>query len=84
MIQNLSYTYNAVGNVTGVTDNADSTRTQTFTYDDLQRLLTAAGAYGTTSYAYDAVGNRTQKISDAGGRHGDDRDLTPTPPPATG
>ena len=39
------------------------TRTQTFTYDDLQRLLTAAGVYGSTSYAYDAVGNRTQKIS---------------------
>jgi RHS repeat-associated protein len=31
---------------------------QSFTYDDLNRLTTAEGRYGSISYAYDDVGNR--------------------------
>ena len=35
---------------------------QTFTYDDLNRLLTATGsAYGSQTFVYDAIGNMTSK-----------------------
>jgi RHS repeat-associated protein len=63
------------GNVYGITNNRDSSRSQTFTYDPLNRLLSAqnAGAdcnaklpdghteYWGNSYVYDAWGNLNQK-----------------------
>src|SRR5205814_1414781 len=39
-VQDLSYTYDNVGNVASTTDNLQ-TKTQSFTYDSLDRLLTA-------------------------------------------
>jgi len=63
--QNISYTYDAVGNITQISDASVSgaAKTVTYTYDDLSRLLTAttSNVSTTPSYAqtftYDALGN---------------------------
>ena len=49
---------NLVGNITTITNFLDATRTQSFGYDDLYRLTSAAGVYGTLDYTYDNVDNR--------------------------
>ena len=50
-LQNLAYTYDANGNVLTIKDYLDKTgnnpQTQTFTYDDLDRLASAKAEYGT-------------------------------------
>ncbi|MEW5745519.1 MAG: RHS repeat-associated core domain-containing protein [Nitrospirota bacterium] len=57
-LQNISYTYDNVGNITKVTDYLDSNRTQTFAYDYLNRLTQAQSAsYGTLTYQYNEIGN---------------------------
>ncbi len=71
-VQDLTYTYDSVGNITGIVDSSitPTNKTLTYTYDDLNRLLTAAssglsaGDYS-ESYTYDEVGNMTYK-SDVG------------------
>ena len=64
----VSYTYalDALGNITGITDNGNVSYNRTFAYDDLNRLTTATTPtsgtpplWGTGTYAYDALGNRT-------------------------
>lgn len=62
VIQNLVYSDDPDGNVGQITDNltGESARTQTFGYDDLDRLASASsGVYGSQSYQYDGVGNRS-------------------------
>ena len=61
-LQDLNYAFDAVGDVLTLTDNR-RTQTQTFTYDDLHRLTSAAspGTYGTRTYGYDSIGNLTLK-----------------------
>ena len=56
------YTYDALNNLTSITDALDNERN--FTYDGLSRLLTsqdlhapADGSYGTRSFEYDLAGN---------------------------
>ena len=44
-----------------LTDNLAAGRSQAFLYDDLHRLTQGIGAYGQIDYAYDAVGNRTDR-----------------------
>lgn len=63
----LSFTRNANGQLTGVTDNASTGRGSTFTYTDAGRLATADGAWGDDDYTYDAAGNRTGRARDVGG-----------------
>jgi len=63
-VYNRSYTYDSAGNVTGIHDSIDPSRTQFFAYDSLYRLMTASGIYGTISYTYDHVGNRLTKTSE--------------------
>ncbi len=59
------YTYDKVGNILSITDNL-LTKTQSFGYDDLDRLTTAqeTGGYN-HAYEYNAIGNLT-KLTDAG------------------
>ncbi|MFZ1984808.1 MAG: hypothetical protein WAU91_10375, partial [Desulfatitalea sp.] len=57
-VMNRTYTPDNVGNIEAITDNLDTTRSQSFGYDDLYRLTSATGVYGTIGYAYDRVGNR--------------------------
>jgi RHS repeat-associated protein len=57
-----TYTYNALANLTGVTQNGS--RSRTFTYDSLSHLLSAQNPEsGTISYGYDADGNVITKTS---------------------
>ncbi|HEV7671108.1 MAG TPA: FG-GAP-like repeat-containing protein [Thermoanaerobaculia bacterium] len=64
-IQDLNYTYDAVGNITQIVDasSTSAAKAVTYGYDDLHRLTsavainTANGANYTQTYAYDALGN---------------------------
>ncbi|MBA3676737.1 MAG: EndoU domain-containing protein [Sphingosinicella sp.] len=55
------------GNVTGVTDNAATSRAASFTYAANDRLQTAVGAWGADAYTWDASGNRTRVDRTVGG-----------------
>ncbi len=61
------YTQNAVNNITAISDSVDSARSQDFTYDQLNRLISADGAYGLENYTYDPVGNRLSLTVTKGG-----------------
>lgn len=70
-IQSLTYTFDAGGNVKGVTDGVYSgTASATFgniQYDDLNRLTSLTNASGTFAYAFDSIGNvLTNKESGSG------------------
>ncbi len=60
VLQDLNYTYDALGQIKTITDTVNSA-TQTFRYDALNRLIWAQGSYGTKTYAYDEIGNITLK-----------------------
>ena len=72
-LQDLTYTYDAVGNITQIVDAAETATAKTtdYTYDDLYRLTstTVSGAADSNNeaitYAYDAIGNITSR-SDVG------------------
>jgi RHS repeat-associated protein len=55
--QDLAYTYDNVGNVATMTNDGVQT---TFTYDWLDRLVGASGAFSAL-YTYDEIGNMTRK-----------------------
>ena len=61
-IQHLAYQFDAQGNLRERVDRNLSNLTETFGYDDLNRL-TSAGiiGIGEKTYAYDALGNMTTK-----------------------
>lgn len=60
-IASWSYTQNPDGDITSIADGLISANSQTFGYDNLNRLTSAQGAYGAQSYVYDSDGNRTQE-----------------------
>ncbi len=71
-IQNLTYTYDSVGNITELVDASVtlSAVSTAYTYDDLNRLTTASTTVASSSpysrtFSYDAIGNLTNK-SDQG------------------
>src|SRR3989339_109479 len=57
-IQNFTYAYDNIGNITSITDSAGS-MSQSFIYDELSRLKLAVSAatYGSKYYEYDRTGN---------------------------
>lgn len=55
---NRTYGYDPVNNITSIVNTLSNTNSQSFSYDALNRLITANGGYGNLSYGYDAVGNR--------------------------
>ncbi len=61
-IQNLTNGFDPSGNITSITDHLASSRTQTLGYDNLNRLNSASGLYGSQSYTYDGVGNRLTRV----------------------
>ncbi|NWF65696.1 MAG: RHS repeat protein, partial [Chloroflexi bacterium] len=66
-LQNLTYTYDPVGNVLTITDSIAGPQTQTFAYDALDRLTSASASGGTSglyseTYTYNAAtGNLASK-----------------------
>ncbi|MGD0336366.1 MAG: RHS repeat-associated core domain-containing protein [Candidatus Omnitrophota bacterium] len=59
-IQDLTYQFDNAGNIMQLTDGVN-TATQSFQYDDLNRLIQAAGSYGSFGYSYDSIGNMINK-----------------------
>jgi YD repeat-containing protein len=53
----LNYAYDPDGNPTSVNSGQE-----TYTYDDINRLTSATGPFGTLSYSYDHVGNRLSAL----------------------
>lgn len=74
-IQDLTYTYDQVGNITEIVDDSETAtaKTTNYTYDDLHRLLSAtitnaaedSPGNSVQTFTYDAIGNITYK-SDVG------------------
>ncbi len=60
-VMGLTYTPDAVGNISTIINNLDPSRSQSFGYDDLYRLASAQGVYGSIIFTYDNVGNRLTK-----------------------
>ncbi|MEM0953973.1 MAG: calcium-binding protein [Pseudomonadota bacterium] len=63
----LDYGYDNNSNITVIDNLSDASRNQDFQYDDVNRLTQAIGVYGQVDYAYDDVGNRTQRTIALGG-----------------
>jgi RHS repeat-associated protein len=57
-VQNLTNGYDPSGNITSISDAVSSARSQRVGYDNLNRVATANGQYGSKRYSYDGVGNR--------------------------
>jgi RHS repeat-associated protein len=63
-IADYTYSEDPAGNITSIHDATDATYNRDFTYDDLNRLVTAnsgTSLWGAGSYAYDAMGNLTSR-----------------------
>lgn len=64
IVQDLTYTTDFIGNIVEITDNYDMTRSKSFDYDEMSRLVAASGPYGPSgaqadlAWTYDDVGNR--------------------------
>ncbi len=64
-LQNMTYTYDKVGNVLSIVDAKAGPQTQRFGYDPLNRLITATvtggtdGIYSPKTFSYNAIGNLT-------------------------
>ncbi len=52
-----TFDFNYLKHITAISDVADSDFSQQFSYDDVGRLTTASGVYGTKEYSYDDSGN---------------------------
>ncbi|MCL7487162.1 MAG: FG-GAP-like repeat-containing protein [Desulfobulbaceae bacterium] len=70
LLQDFSYSFDGVGNITEIADNralpagSPKNGSQTFVFDDLYRLTSAEGmGYGVINYQYDRIGNMISKAS---------------------
>ena len=61
-----TYSYDDVNNIKNIVDNITAGKSQSFNYDDLDRLDDATGNYGNLDYGYDDVGNRINLAVDSG------------------
>ena len=57
-VMNLTYTNDANGNITSITNVLDTTKSKSFAYDAIDRLVSANGVWGSLGWSYDGVGNR--------------------------
>lgn len=55
----LDYTYDLTGSVTQIYDGVN---TETYEYDELDRLIYSSGPWTSMNFTYDAVGNRLKKV----------------------
>ena len=56
-----TYGYDIEAKITSISDGAGTGDHRTYTYDGLDRLVSATGPWGTGSFTYDALGNLLQK-----------------------
>jgi RHS repeat-associated protein len=61
VIRDLTYQYDAMGNMAQIIDNLDQNYSQTFAYDGLKRMTAATGAYGSFNYVFSKGGKLLQK-----------------------
>ena len=61
LVLDLTYGYDASGNLKKIEDDLDPARDQAFTYDKLNRLKTYRGSWGEGAFGYTATGNRKSK-----------------------
>ncbi len=61
ILQNLTYTYEFAGNISRIDDAVNSVHSQTFAYDEINRLTSAIGVYGNKDYQYSQIGNIISK-----------------------
>ncbi len=57
-VSGLAYAYGDGINLTGVTDQVTAANTISLAYTAANRLSTASGNWGSSTYSYDGVGNR--------------------------
>jgi len=62
---NWAFGHDPEGNILAIDDQPGTQYDQVFSYDDLYRLKTAQGSYGSETLSYDANGNRTNYLSGA-------------------
>jgi YD repeat-containing protein len=62
-LQDFTYTYDKVGNITQI-QNPSAGAPELFSYDDLYRLINAQGPYGKITYNYNAVGDIQSTIDE--------------------
>ncbi len=62
-IQDFEYSYDDVGNILSIKDKTAGL-TETFTYDDLDRLATAGDSEYSAGYEYNAIGNLEKETKD--------------------
>ena len=60
-VANMAYTYDGIGNVTGIQDTVDPTNNRAMQYDGIDRLVTANGSWGNGAFTYDGRGNITKR-----------------------
>lgn len=60
-LYDVSYAYDAVSNITGISNRIAPEASQSFGYDNSHRLIEAKGHFGQVSYQYDGVGNRLSR-----------------------
>jgi RHS repeat-associated protein len=65
-LQNLTYAYDANDNVLSISDGVTPGNSQSFTYNNVNRLNQATGGYGGLAYTYDLVGNRLTQTTTIG------------------
>jgi RHS repeat-associated protein len=53
-------------NLTGITETAVAGRNESYTYTPTNRLQNATGIWGSLTWSYDGVGNRTQEVLNDG------------------
>lgn len=58
---NSAYGYDGKGNLTSIVDTADANYNRTMGYDDIDRLTTVSGPWGSGSIGYNGVGNITSQ-----------------------
>ncbi|WP_405234576.1 RHS repeat-associated core domain-containing protein [Lentisalinibacter salinarum] len=65
-IEDLALIHDSGGNIDQIADANDPTRTRTFDYDALDRLISDTGDDGVLAMSYDPVGNRQSLVTDDG------------------
>jgi RHS repeat-associated protein len=65
-LKQFAYTRDNAGNITAITDTLNPLTNKSYTYDNLYRLTLANGQWGSLTYAYNPVGNRTYETTSTG------------------